>query len=198
MARWTLVPTRACFWALVAVAWSASPSLVAQAPQAEPQSPVRIWVFGGLGATDFGGLAAGAGANVGIGAWHVGGRYSANGGPPSEEEYNFLLTSTMRDEMYEAGVIGGRTIRVSSAGQLLLSAGVGQVRVRRVVPCEDLCFFGTGSYEEQPARIGLMLEALLVADVARVVGVALAGRVNLNGEQSFVAVTVDLALGLIR
>jgi hypothetical protein len=180
-------------------------------PGATADRDLDIWIFGGLG----GGLAGGGeftDSKAGGTAVRLGGlasfrrfvlttRWSSVVGGDGPWSGGLFSSDPIHDDFDELGVLAGYVVKPGRSFDVLLSAGVGRTDVKRVTGSRETTGFGLGgvvvdtvAVVEEVDATGFLLEAGVVSST-RFMGIGVVGQVNLNGEQSYGALTGNLLLG---
>lgn len=163
---------------------------------------IRAWGDGSLGlsfAIDGAGGSARAGLHVLVGRFMAAGRITENNGGASEERG---LYGPYHDEVSEQALLFGYA-HTDEKNILTVGAGPSRVSGRRFRGTRRSGDFGSISpsrarVEDIAPTFGLAWEAGVVRRVWTLFGLSLTLHGNVNGEESFGAVTVGVTVGKMR
>jgi hypothetical protein len=192
------------------VVLGAAPAAPAQHASDSPSPatlPTTFWFSGGLGVgaagagphTEAGGGVAGRLAfNVHHGRMVATVRAAMSTGGASE--YSALFIDVIRDQAHDVGILAGYAFPVGQRWDILASAGVAGVWVSRAVPADcayGWCLFGDGRREHLAPVVGIPLELGVLARISERIGVGATAFGNVNAEESFGGLSLNVSWGFV-
>ncbi|MBU4444988.1 hypothetical protein KJ656_07910 [bacterium] len=146
-------------------------------------SKSRFWLSGGLGLSTLGSIAGSANASIQFKRILFTLRTTANS------------ASLFGDEFFDVGLLVGLASQ-GRGGHASVSVGFARVTGSR---SDGLDLFGTGAGREDiDPTFGLPIEVQLFGNIGRILGLGLYAYANVNTEQIFGGITVNLRFGKLR
>jgi len=176
----------------------------------EGLDPWDVAIFAGVGVGAAGGGAA-TESKIGGGAYRFGlqTRYrrvaltiQAGGVDGGDSEHTGFLYGPIGDEFRDVGALLGYVVAGDRKWRTTVSSGVGLTHGKRVVGSREeiVCFLGCGPQEVADVqdfddRASLLLELGVSGISRRFAGIAFVAHANVNGEETFGTLTVNLLAG---
>jgi hypothetical protein len=190
-------PQRLLALLLAALAFSATAVSVAEA------QPVRAWASAGLGVSVLGDdvfqpTSGRVGLRVIRGQIAVSARATANSLNPRPDLEALFGAPT--DEFFDVALLAGYATPPGARSHLVVGGGPAVVWGSRIVETEESKCFFCNDWEREDASptLGLAVEGGIYGKLFGIFGYNATVHANINDSQSFIGVTVGLAVGKLR